>query len=142
MKNNFVDSSLCVLLLTVICGCGGTMQLDTAPVTGTVTIDGQPINSGVVMFVPKSGRSSRGEIQPDGTFRLATYGKGDGAILGENRVVVYSISETLGTTSGRALADVPRKYSSPATTDITYEVKAGVENFAKIKLTSTPRQQR
>jgi hypothetical protein len=33
-------------------GCGGSHHLETAPVTGVVTIDGKPLGQGVVTFTP------------------------------------------------------------------------------------------
>lgn len=53
---------LVVLLLTATgCGDGG----NTALVTGTVTLDGQPVQAGMLLFVPIDGQSptAGGEIK-------------------------------------------------------------------------------
>jgi len=44
---------LAVLLLTV--GCGGPV---VATISGTVTLDGQPLNEGLIRFVPVDGQSA------------------------------------------------------------------------------------
>lgn len=79
-----------VTMLLSAAGCGGR---DMAQVHGRVTFDGQPVTSGVVIFSPvpgnnqtEPGKSSTGDIQPDGSFQLSTYKLHDGAIVGHHRV--------------------------------------------------------
>ena len=147
-KSLLAYTLLTVFLLTVTVGCGGATQLDVAPVSGTVTLDGKLLTSGTVLFVPKGGRSAKGLIQSDGTFRLGTYGKADGAILGANRVVVTPDTGEYTGPGGPGMPStpvkrepgfvpIPRKYCSPATTDLTFDVKPGVDNVANITLSST-----
>jgi hypothetical protein len=89
-RSFYVALSLVAALLT---GCGGG-EYDTAPVTGTVTFNGQPVTTGKIRFVPQgespdallTGKPAAGEVQSDGTFVLTTYEEGDGAILGKHRV--------------------------------------------------------
>ena len=71
----------------VVIGCGGSGQ-DVAIVRGSVHYDGQPLTKGAVMFQASSGRLGRGDIQPDGSFEISTYGVGDGAIVGSSRIAV------------------------------------------------------
>ena len=41
---------------------------------------GKPLTEGQIVFEPdNSGREAHGSIQPDGTFELSTFAKGDGA---------------------------------------------------------------
>lgn len=70
------------------CGSGGP----TAPVSGKVRVDGQPVNGGVVTFAPVGtegtvGKPAAGAVQSDGTFVLGTDAKGDGAVIGRHRVI-------------------------------------------------------
>jgi hypothetical protein len=81
-----------LFLLTGACGCA---RRDLYPVRGRVVFDqGGPIDplaGGLVIFEPldpKMKVSARGDIQPDGSFRLSTFQQGDGAPLGEYRVLV------------------------------------------------------
>lgn len=84
-------SLVVVLVSAVLAGCGGG-PLPTYEAGGTVTFpDGKPLSGGWVEFQPVEAPLSvgaRGEIQPDGTFRLGTFESGDGAIEGEHRALV------------------------------------------------------
>jgi hypothetical protein len=78
-------------VLVVITGCGN--QRPAYPVEGKVVYpDGQPLTEGTVEFETiediKTRLNARGEIQPDGTFRLTTYVDNDGAVAGEHRALV------------------------------------------------------
>ena len=68
--------------------------LPTYPVEGTVTFpDGTPLQRGWVEFQPVTAdqpTSARGQIGPDGRYRLTTFRQHDGAIEGEHRVLVSS----------------------------------------------------
>jgi hypothetical protein len=74
----------------VAAGCAGPNS--PYPVKGTVYLDGQPateLAGGTVMF--DSGelhKSASGEIQADGTYRLGSLTKNDGAIPGAYHVTV------------------------------------------------------
>ena len=65
-------SSLSAKLTVVICGlvltgCGGK----PATVTGVVTLDGQPLQRGMIGFAPVSGgMKAAGIIEPDGNYSL------------------------------------------------------------------------
>jgi hypothetical protein len=59
-------------------------------VTGKVTFaDGQPVTAGIVEFNSVEHKvAARGRIDSDGSFRLSTYGDGDGAIAGKHLVTI------------------------------------------------------
>lgn len=117
------------VLALVFVGCGGN-QHRTAKVNGKVTYKGKPVPNGTVTFIPEAGGpSATGEIQSDGTFSMTTYSSGDGAVLGKHKVVIAAMQDM-----GDRLPEdrnplpppiVPTKYTSPATTDLTTEVKDG-----------------
>lgn len=75
-------------------GCGaGTDDLTTGRVSGKVTRDGQAVSSGSVTFSPQAradrkppGKPAAAEVGSDGTFKLTTYNKEDGAVIGKHRV--------------------------------------------------------
>ena len=58
----------CAVALT---GCGGH---DREPVHGTVTIDGQPLAEGQIVFTPKPGTASptAGAMIKDGSYKVST----------------------------------------------------------------------
>lgn len=118
-----------VVITLVLAGCGGS-KIRTAPVNGKVTYKNKPVPYGTVTFIPESGGPpATGEIQPDGTFRMTTVTSGDGAIIGKHKVVIVAMEDM-----GDRLPEernptpppiVPTKYTSPATTPLTTEVKDG-----------------
>jgi hypothetical protein len=59
---------------------------ETVPVHGQVTYHGRQLEFGTVILKSASGRLARGDIQPDGTFHISRYGKGDGTEPGRYQV--------------------------------------------------------
>jgi hypothetical protein len=64
-------------VVLAMAGCGGGVDYDTAPVSGTVTCEDEPVPGGTLQFVPmnESGAmevppSSVVEIKPDGTYSI------------------------------------------------------------------------
>lgn len=109
-----------------------------APVTGRVTYRGQPLRFGTVILQPESGQYAIGEIQPDGTFSMATRGEGQGAAVGKNSVGIACYE---GQAPGRApsappsmastapppadIPLIPRRYLSHETSGIVVDVLPG-----------------
>ncbi|GAA4427903.1 lipoprotein [Bremerella cremea] len=130
--------SLVLLFVAVLMllGCGRSGSLETAPVTGVVNYNGQPLKFGTVSFRPAAGSPATGTIQSDGTFTLSTYGNGDGAIIGMNEVLVTATDRDAGTagevaentemTAPKML--IPQKYTSFSTSELTADVVAGKTN--------------
>jgi hypothetical protein len=124
------------LLVAATAGCGRpSYQLDTAPVKGKVTIDGQPLSSGYVTFVVSRGRASSGEIKPDGTFEMSTYQPGDGAQVGTHPVVITPVPPD-EYHAGPKPIPVPERYTRAGTSGFTAEVKPGEDNFIELDLTT------
>ncbi len=79
-----------VLALTLVCawaGCAGSAK--PIKTEGIVTLDGKPVESATVTFVPEAGGpSASGITGTDGTFRLTTRNTGDGALPGDYKVTI------------------------------------------------------
>jgi hypothetical protein len=77
-------------LLVAAAGCGG--KHTPVPVSGVVTLDGQPVEGATVYFYmvgdEREGRPATGTTNKDGEFRLSTLGNEDGALPGRYKVVV------------------------------------------------------
>jgi len=82
--------SIGVLSMISLVGCGGNPAgyPETAPVTGTVTLDGAPVEGASISFAPPEGRSSSGTTDADGKYELRYVGPVMGAMLGTNRVII------------------------------------------------------
>lgn len=152
----FVTALSFSFLLAMLSGCGGADQPKTVPVTGKVTYNGDAIAGAQVTF-RGGGHTALGVTGPDGTFKLSTFGDGDGATLGEKNVTVAKRT-TVGSsgsapgggmTMDEALAAsergetpeppkveqlLPEKYSDPNTSGLKFTVEKGSNNFP-IKLT-------
>jgi hypothetical protein len=128
-----ISAVLCSVVLLATVGCEKP-PFDLARVKGTVTIDGQKLTQGKVMFTPiakegelNPGKPAFGRIQPDGYFVLSTYSNEDGAIVGEHGVtVITSTDETAGSEAPSfSRVSLPRRF----------QVIAGKENQIDIEIT-------
>lgn len=139
MRYSLFTLSVCSLVMS---GCGSSEVLpETAPVSGTATINGQPLKSGTVTFHPDGeGNPGFAEIKEDGTFEVTTYELKDGAVLGMHKVTVEVFDTNPGGPpplpgSEQEESTVPKKYASPETTPLRFEVKPG-SNTAPLPMES------
>ncbi|MFM8497211.1 MAG: hypothetical protein ACKOEM_17075 [Planctomycetia bacterium] len=100
--------ALAFALLLAAAGCGRSLP-PVATVSGRVMLAGKPVTTGAVWFYPAgSGRPAIGQIGPDGRFTLATFAAGDGALLGDHRVVIEAREiERTSAPPPKAAADLP-----------------------------------
>lgn len=129
-----------IVALTAVGGCQKS-AFEVAPVRGKVSMAGQPLSQGKVMFAPVSGADSGvagkaavGLIQPDGSFALTTYAEGDGAVIGEHWVTVFVPKQSPTAAAGlpeAAAADVEFKRIAVPTRQV---VVAGQDNQIEIQL--------
>jgi hypothetical protein len=138
----------CLLLCAIagaILGCG--KDANVGIVKGVVRLDGKPLTTGTVRFVPEAGRAATGEIQSDGSFVLGTWGKSDGAVVGKHRVAIIAFQQTEsdGGTRPRDVTAVnpsvkplvPARYMAIGTSGLTFDVKPG-NNPADFDLRTAP----
>ena len=69
-------------------GCGSGPKL--VKVKGKVSLDGEPLAGGIVIFYPQApgGHQANAVTESDGSFSLTTFSTGDGAIPGDYKVLV------------------------------------------------------
>lgn len=120
--------------LAVGCGSG----IATAPVSGTITIDGEPLADASVTFTPKAtgmeAPASNGRTDASGQYSLSVTATGDaGAVMGKHIVTVSLIAEEQEGDD----ADVidPDDDASLPDHNFSFEVKAG-DNVADFNLES------
>lgn len=83
-----------VLLTGLVSGCGTSSTPELAPVRGTVTLDGQPLAGATVIFEPTDGgRSSHGQTDAEGKYRLNYIRDIQGAKVGSHYVSITTASE-------------------------------------------------
>jgi hypothetical protein len=131
--------TLFLAMLAASAGCNHDSSV--ARVNGIVRLDGKPLTTGAVRFVPEAGRSATGVIQSDSTFTLGTYGKSDGAVIGTHKVAIIAYDAA---SDGRPAYEVrkptskslvPERYAAIGTSKLTFEVKPG-NNQAEFDLRS------
>ena len=135
-------ASLAVVSLSVA-GCGSGATSGATKAGGTVTYHGQPLSGVNVTFTPEQGPCATGATDSAGRFSLMTIRPGDGAVAGKHKVTLSpgggQVPPMPGTPeaaqAAAAATPFPAKYSSPATSGLTLEVKAGEANDFKIELT-------
>tara|TARA_R110002095_G_scaffold190094_2_gene167789 strand:- start:4087 stop:4488 length:402 start_codon:yes stop_codon:yes gene_type:complete len=124
---------LFVCLTAIGCGGANTDLPSTAPVTGRVTYQDQPVSNGLVTFHPANGsKPASGQTGKNGDFTLSTFERGDGAIFGKHKVtiVAYQEGQDVSIVSADKLAyAVPKKYVNEATTSLEAEVKEGTNDI-------------
>lgn len=115
--------ALAFALLLTAAGCGRSLP-PVAPVSGRVTVAGKPVTTGAVWFYPSaSGRPAIGQISPDGRYTLATFAAGDGALLGEHRVVIEAREiERTSAAPPKAAAELPADLPE----EVRREMEAGM----------------
>jgi hypothetical protein len=125
-------------------GCGRGYQL--APVSGKVTMDNRPLAGAEVSFYPVAGGKdvpyASGTTDEQGNFKLAVLvngGTADGAVVGENRVMISQNringpKKLLPKEMAGNHDQVPAKYNRDST--LTFTVPAGGSTTADFALTS------
>ena len=122
-------------LAAAILGCGGE-NITLGKVSGTVTLDGQPVTSGIIHFMPQSGPAATGVIDDQGQYRLTTYSDGDGAVIGSHTIYFSPVADeshmagyteadyAAGKPPPEAPAEefLPAKYLSPSSSGLSHKV--------------------
>ena len=116
--------SFCLVVAFCLVGCGGgpSDQPDLAPVSGKVTVGGQPLSNAIVTFTPVSeGRPSSGATDAQGAFELQYTANAEGAMIGQHTVTITLVQPDDDDTP------VDPSKLPPAATDgsVKKEVKAG-----------------
>ncbi|MHC2069228.1 DUF4198 domain-containing protein [Bremerella sp. T1] len=129
-----------VVSLLLLSGCFGSDKV--VPVSGVVTLDGEPLSGAVVGFEPiavegqlEAGYGSYAKTDEDGRYQLLSLKKEDGALVGRHRVSVSTVvgregpnGEILGLTKER----VPSRYNND--TELVIEVPPGGTDQANLEL--------
>lgn len=126
---------LCFLAMISFWGCGDSKKLFS--VSGTVTLDGAPFDSGTVLFSPVGdGRPGTAVIQPDGSYSLSTDGDEAGAYAGEYEVAVIPANRAGGEDDPPTgpKSPVPGRYLAPSTSGLRFTVEQGKDNRFDIQL--------
>jgi hypothetical protein len=126
---------LASLAALVAAGCGSGGVGNTAPVSGSVTLDGQPLSAGLVSFNPDSSKGNSSQFVPvaqvdsDGRYTLTTEGK-EGAPPGWYKATVTPGMPRMDPGADPSKTPMPKmitlnpKYGDAAKTPFSIEVIA------------------
>jgi len=117
--------SLCGAVALI--GCGKA-EAPSGTVSGTVTLDGQPVDSGEISFVSSDGFAASGPIT-GGQFKLE-----DPLPVGKYAVGITpaALTEAPGEEGDTAVAPtspVPAGYNMPGTSGLTHDVQQGANTM-------------
>ena len=93
---NWICSVIVAGLVTCAAGCGGPAGVPgVVKVSGTVTLDGTPVEGATVTFQPEGdARAASGRTDANGVFQLTTLNSGDGALPGNYKVSISKMEDT------------------------------------------------
>ncbi len=118
-----------LLTIALFCGCGGGQPWEKVyPVMGVVTHKGKPVKDAELAFFPLDDKVPetvlpRAKSTENGEFAVSTYHNGDGAPAGKYKVtVIHNEIVVKGESMTAKPNDLPKKYASRATTDLTVEI--------------------
>jgi len=142
--NRYFSAWLCcasIFLTLGLSGCGSSDGYDLVPVSGTVTLDGQPLAGATISFQPAGGTaigpSSGAVTDSSGKYELKTSEAESrpGAVVGSHQVQVTGLQDTRDasddTVKPMAKDPVPPRYRDPG---LTFEVPAGGTDSANFEL--------
>lgn len=126
------------LYLATLAGCAGASGPERASVSGTVKLDGVPVEQGTISFIPTGpkGGPTSGDVIEKGNYSIAATG---GPILGDHKVEIRALKKTgkqikvmPPAVSPTGFVDetveaVPAKYNSSST--LTQTLKSGHNKF-------------
>lgn len=104
-------------------------------VSGTVTLNGEPVEAAIINFTSETARAAIGEVKNGEILPLSTFGEGDGVPVGTHRVVIQEMYVQSTNNNGdpyggvRPAVDIPPLYAQITSTPFLEEVKPGENNF-------------
>ena len=112
--------------MAIVAGCGGGANLST--VTGTVTLDGAPVEAANVGFTPDEGSASFGVTDASGHYELYFAGDTKGAVTGNHTVRITTPSPSED--DPRQYAKIPARYNTETGLTATVEKGSNSIDFA------------
>jgi hypothetical protein len=119
-----------LVLVALIAGCStssGDLP-DLAQVSGTVTLDGQPLSKASVLFESANGHGASGTTDENGRYELYFTGDTKGAEIGANTVRITTVLDF--PTPPDYEDPIPARYNESSELKVTVQPGANIHNFA------------
>lgn len=104
-----------------VVGCGRSDLPELGKVEGTVTMDGKPLSSAVITFLPEQGRPAVANTDSEGYYELMYTADTKGATVGPNEVRVLWSDDAPGP------FPIPDKYNNRS--ELKADVQPGRNTF-------------
>ena len=144
---------LAAALAGPLAGCGPRGPA-LAEVSGTVTLDGRPLERGTITFEATGLRAATARIVDGRIVEATTHRANDGVPVGRQRIAVFSRAEPVALKPGTAPAKaspgsaafppsmtgpslLPARYNDPATSGLTATISPG-QNTLSLELHRRP----
>lgn len=149
---------LASLTVVAFVGCGGPKWPPTYKSSGTVTLDGTPVERATISFYPLDGQKpANATTDANGAFEVTSFNAGDGAMLGSFGVAIEKFpaieiettpggipyDDSMNTDEGPSaesekdpVNELPEKYSDHQKSGLSATVTADGENVFSFELTS------
>lgn len=125
LKHRLLAVLLGVAAMSAV-GCGGGQYDNLGEVSGTITLDGEPLKHAVITFQPTGGRPAYGKTGEDGKYQMMYTGSQSGATVGMNTVTITNGGEKRDEETGKVWfqkEQVPAKYN--AKSELEFDVQPG-----------------
>jgi hypothetical protein len=119
------------LMVSALAGCSKQSTLDTVPVTGIVTLDGQPVPGAKVVFAPSggTGQAASGVTGSDGRYKLTTQEPNDGAMAGKYSVMISKTEGSLAAVDQAVKPNMTAEEATKAATEARDAAKEAEPTF-------------
>jgi hypothetical protein len=144
MSNKLFGSYFLLPFCLLIAGCSEAPKI--AKVSGTITMNGKPLQYIDIDFFPDVGPNARGRTDEFGKYELRTMDEAYefGAAIGHNKVTLkdsWPSRNDKMTESGEIIDNskgeksrISNKYYDVSTTQLSFDVKAGEDNVFDISV--------
>jgi hypothetical protein len=133
-----IPLSVFTLALAASIGCGKSdgPRVTTHPASGKISINGEaPVGATISFHSPQAAdpkSAPKAIVEKDGTFKVTTYQKSDGAPPGDYTATVAWYKITPEGVRGDDV--VPKQYSNSATSPIKVSIKPGSNEIPPIEI--------
>jgi hypothetical protein len=124
---------LCIGCCLALSACGSG---EWGNVSGTVSVDGEPLKTGTITFHPVAGGADAYGTITGGSYSIST-GQDPGLKTGQYQVMVSATTIPESGSAEKAKLLTPAKYATPQTSDLKADVHSG-SNRCDFKLNSSP----
>jgi hypothetical protein len=119
---------LALWLIMLVVGCSQEGGFKLAKVSGSVTLDGQPVEGAGLEFVADAGGVAYGRTDSSGRYYMSFGNNRTGAVLGKNQVRITAGDKvTVGQKKYESTEVFPKKYNKE--TALVVDVAPGSNTF-------------